>query len=793
MRTFYFMDRNANKAAKLIVIAWVFAFLHGCAGPDYMPQYFPSAETKDGKTPKVDESDNKDKIPSGSCTVSLSSTLCVILHGDNVSVGTDEKEPLCTEVGPIPIEVNGANLILRGNTFPDIPFEGHGLPAPITINAKGTGDGSKNLGKGKVDADGNITIEGFSFYINALGMVGEIPDLLLTTGKIEDLDGIDPASGEPLGANSHVKIITGTILGHLFPAADEKLFGASLFASFDGTINPPFSECKGTEAKPLATYVVKLVVDDKGEQTEAVLPGANRMEVGEAYTAQGPENVGPQFEAAAKFKIVNATTSPLEIDIPPIAGPFIIEAAEGSLLKQALPPKTPLIIKVTFRPTSENVKKSGDVNEMLVIGPDVYQLIGSATSPSGKPALTIADESGGGVAAEDILNVGNVMVSTTGRREFFMCKKVSCNGLEQPTQCVQCVDVLNNVCQLLPVDKNGKPVGEVDSACKNINPSAKDDLAIGLFGDNTLSQKQVLEIKNDGIKPLTISSIEIQDLDGAKSKNQFKVSVDSELPITLAPYSTSKTAIKITIIYEPSDILGLDGTEANVGHPVKDKAILHIVTDGGSQSIELSGATTVKEIPDMQVFFKSATGTKELKDGSQFSFRGLTTSTSDLAVPIFIKLSDSATSPLRITGVEIESGSPFEWLDAKEKIEAKPKDNRCVIPVFDEKGGQVSAISDLNPVSLLPDGFDLKPGAFNADTMPLLGCVNFHMDGDKKRQYIGLLAIQATEITSEGEPVRNSDGSIKQSNIKINLLAVINPLKGRLVFRVTQTMAAIMK
>ena len=764
-----------------------------CAGPDYMPDYFGSSEENTSDDATVPTASEGEEPATGSCTVSLTSTLCVAINGEAAKVGVEGEEPLCIAVDPIPLEINsGTNIILRGEAFPDIPFEGHGLPAPIVINGKGTTDGKENVGTGKVDKAGNIIIEDFSFFINALGMVGEVPDLILTTGATEELDGFDVIEGEPLGADGHVKFVAGTVIGHLFPAADEKLYGSSLQAVLEGTISPPLSECKGEGTKPQSSFVTKLVMDEKGGQTEALLPGSNRMETGEAFIAQGPQDIGPLYEASARFKIVNATSKPMSIDIPAIVGAFYIEAAKGGQLKQDLPSKTPLIIKVTFKPTGDNTKEAGPIEEMLTIGPDIYQLTGSAAEPSGEIGLDVVDESGKTSAAYDSLNVGDVAVSTVGRREFFSCRKIVCNGIEKLTQCVPCVDVLVNVCQLVAVDGYGNPAGVVDNKCKPINKGANDFSAIGLGEDAVTSVKMVFEIKNNGVKSLQIKSVAIQEIQGSKSSKQFRVSNPIDLPATLAPFDVSGEAIQVVVIYEPDDLLGFDGGQAVIGHKVKDKAVLRIVAEGNSKSIEIFGTTVVKKVPALQVYFKSATGMKEQPDGSEFSFRGITSETADLAVPVFIKLSDSATGPIRITKLKLISAAPFEWLDTREKIDSRPEGSRCSIPVFDAAGGQVSTVTDLKPVSLLPDGFDLKPGDYNTDNMPLFGCVNFRMGADKKRQYAGKLIISTLELANDGSPARNADGSLKQTDFGVNLLAVVNPLKGKVVFRLTQTIAAML-
>lgn len=777
----------------ILILTFAGGLLTACAGPDFMPQYFPNktkdtpAEPSPNETPEGEGGGGA----TGSCTVSLTSTLCVSIYGEFVKVGVEGEEPLCADIPPVPIEVSGQNAILRGNTFPDIPFEGHGLPAPITINAKGSGDGKDNIGQGKVDASGNIVIEDFSFFINALGMIGEVPDLTLTTGATEELEGLGVIEGSPLAADGSVKIVIGTIIGHLFPAADEKLFGASLSAVFEGSIAPALSECKGGDAKPQSTFVTEIIVGEEGKQTEALLPGSVRMEIGQAYIAEDAKDIGPQFEESARFKIVNATAKAISIDIPPILGPFVIEGVNGALLKQELPPKAPLLIEITFLPKAENVKEAGEAMEMLTIGPDVYYIVADALAATGGIGVDVVSD-GGVMSAQERLNVGEVIVTTTGRREFFTCQKKVCDGADVLTNCIPCLDVLINVCQLLPVDKSGNPIGTFDNKCNLVNPASKDQLLIGLGGGTILPATQTIEVKNSGVKPLIIESVTIEEIEGGKSKKQFKVSSQLSLPVTLEPYDINGDKLQVAVVYEPDDLIGFDGKEASVGRSVKDRAMLKISSADSDSYIELNGITSVKETPALQVYIKSATGTKEQVDGSQFAFRGLTLDTTDIAVPVFVKLSDSATNAIRVIKISVDSGSVFEWLDSKEKILSKPENTRCTVPIFDPSGGQSGIVTDLSPVSLLPNGFDLKPGAYNVDTMPLFGCVNFHMGNEKKRQYNGTLTISTEELDSTGQPVRNSDGSLKQSSMSVGLLGVINPLKGQIVFRLTQTMAGIM-
>ena len=179
-----------------VIVLLAAGFLAGCAGEDYTPVYFPPTGGDEGTTqqPTADTSARQ-------CTLSFTSQLCVTIKGDNIEVGTEGSEPLCTEVPAFPLHVSGTTVTLNGSEFPDINVEGHGLPAPITINARGDGDGAANVGTGTIDASGNIAIENFSLFIVALGIVGEVPGLTLTTGSTEELDFLPSISGSPPDAS----------------------------------------------------------------------------------------------------------------------------------------------------------------------------------------------------------------------------------------------------------------------------------------------------------------------------------------------------------------------------------------------------------------------------------------------------------------------------------------------------------------------------------------------------------------------------------------------------------------
>jgi len=205
MRThgvYSYMKHYRHIFCSLIAILAV-TFVAGC-GADKMPVYFEPPEDD-----AVADPSTSDLSDAGSCAITYESQLCVMIKGDTIEAGMDESDPLCVEVAPIPMHLSGTSIEVRGSEFPDVLVEGNGLPAPITINARGAGDGASNVGTGTVDASGNITIENFSFFIVALGMVGEIPGLTLTTGPTDELPHLPSISGSPADASGAMNLVTG--------------------------------------------------------------------------------------------------------------------------------------------------------------------------------------------------------------------------------------------------------------------------------------------------------------------------------------------------------------------------------------------------------------------------------------------------------------------------------------------------------------------------------------------------------------------------------------------------------
>ncbi|MFA4875010.1 MAG: hypothetical protein WC690_06675, partial [bacterium] len=278
---------------------------------------------------------------------------------------------------------------------------------------------------------------------------------------------------------------------------------------------------------------------------------------------------------------------------------------------------------------------------------------------------------------------------------------------------------------------------------------------------------------------------------------------ESALPIALPPFQPGykETTAYIVITYTPTDLLGSDGQQAGVGSKVTDKALLRVKTDKGEITANVSGTTAISESPALELYFKTSTGTKQVAAGSAFPFKGITSETVDMAVPLFLKAADTSTTTLRVTAISIggADAANFRLLDTKEKIASvsppSGKGLRCSLPIVDESTGQMTGESfDLNPVSIAPPGYDLAPGAFSIATMPLMGCVDFHREegSEAKKIYEGSLSIDAVELTAAGLPAQNPDGSPKKTTLSVRLLAASSPLTGQYVLRITQTMAAML-
>ena len=365
-----------------------------------------------------------------------------------------------------------------------------------------------------------------------------------------------------------------------------------------------------------------------------------------------------------------------------------------------------------------------------------------------------------------------------------------------------------------------KPIAEVDGNCDPKYPDATMLFTIDLKGSTSTSigaRKQVVAIRNTGITPLTIKDIVLEDDPDAKSKGEFQISRDAifmaasydeirsavalaledksttgvTFPVTLEPYykGVSEESLFAVITYQPRDLVGHDGTAAGIGSETTDKAVLRIVTDDASITTEILGSTSIRDVPPLELFVKTSTGTKRIDEGKSFSFKGITAETTDSAVPLFLKLADAATSPMRITGIEIsgKDAEYFELLDTPDKIASRAPDAgkgmRCTIPIVDESTGQMTGeIFDLDPIAL-GNGYDLTPGAYSEESMPLFGCINFHRDpaqAANKRLFDAKLTVTAQTLDATNNPARNPDGSFQESTYPIKVLAAINPRTGQL-------------
>jgi len=802
---------------KGIVCALLAALLFSACATDWDPVYFPAPEEEPAGT-QPDEA-----APVGECTVSFTSQLCVVIKGDNIEAGTDSAEPLCVEVSPFPIHISGAEISIIGSEFPDIKVEGHGLPAPITINAKGSGTGDSNVGRGSVDAAGNMTFENFSFFIDALGQIGEVPGLTLTTGETEELPDLASISGSPPDASGAMTLVTGTVVGHTFEAADAVLMGASLQAIFSGSIAPTLDQCAGSGG-PKSIDVKKLFINPDGEQSEEELPGGNRMEVSSGtFISEGSSDIGPQFEATAKFRLKNIGSNTLQISIPSSKGPFFISSMDA--LSKQLAPQQMMVIDVTFRPTIANAEE-GEIVEPVMIGTDAFKLAAVAKSKSGDATISVVNDDGT-LSAPDVddVEVGGLAMPANSEKEYYECDQITCGETQSFTNCRPCADRANPDCRIFSVSTTGKPIGAVDSACAPVEKDASPKLVIDLRGAAMLGAgKKIVALRNEGVLDLSVTAIALEEAPNSKSTGQFAIEQNSiyltddfeeiknaeaaTLPFTLPPYQPgfNERSAYIVVTYQPTDLTGFDGSQAGVGSAVKDKAILRITTDRGSFTAEITGETSIREIPMLELYFKTSTGVKKVENGKTFSFRDVTAETLDNAVPLFMKLSDTASAAMRVVSIRLEGEDSnfYEWLDTTEKIQSRSpptgRGKRCSIPILDPSTGQMTnELFDLNPVSLGSRGFDLAPGAFSTDTMPFFGCVNFHRDtaaldetSQSKRLFSTEVVITAQELDANSNPVKNPDGSYRQTELRGRLLAAINPISGKVVLRITQTTAAIL-
>ncbi len=780
------------------------AGLSACPGPDFMPRYFGGTEEEGAGTVSAPAT----PVKGGSCTIQFNSTLCVVLKKGDWGVGGEGQEPVCSsELPSIPIYIQGGKALLHGDEFPNLVVSGHGLPVPITINGKGKTDGKDNIGEGSVDSAGNITLNNFSIFITALSAAGKIPNLTLTTGTAEGVKELPEIHGAP-ASSANMTLVGGTVLGSVIPAADKYLLGASLQIVFKGSISPKLSECGGGgNTMPTTVQVTKITTDEQKRQHEQAIPDGTQMEVaGNILIPKTAFDVGPAFEGSSKFRVRNISKQSIPLQIPPVLGAFRIKALTGDLT-QSLSSQQAIVIQVSFHPDTKT--QAGKIREILGLGSDFFTLIGVAQQQQGIPTVHIMDATGKvGTEGTDTVRFPDLAVAAFSRSAYFQCASLMCNDIVTPTHCQPCMEAVGGQCQLLPVDGGNLPLGEVDAQCNLLRPKAKEGLSINLqagtkagpgsnFGAGAISQTIVIE--NTGTQDLTITALSIAEIAKSHSIGQFQVHPETvylgtealavgstpavTLPVTLAPHSGQKLFIVVT--YAPTDLLGTDDDQG--GNTATDQALLMVGTqsDGktGSLKIKLRGTTLVQESPPLEIHFKTVIGFKVRGDETDFPLKGITAATQNLAVPVSAKLADTASKSMRITNVELSGGDTnhFAWLDTAEKIAAIPETDRCSVGT--------------TPVAVRPNGIDMTPQAYTQQTMPLLGCVNFHRDPagtDKKRQFKTTLIVTAVPLDARKQPVKREDGSPAESRVRVTITAVIHPRTGYQVFRLTQTMSALL-
>ncbi|PIR20226.1 MAG: hypothetical protein COV45_07770 [Deltaproteobacteria bacterium CG11_big_fil_rev_8_21_14_0_20_47_16] len=769
------------------------ALLPACGGKDFIPRYFPGSETETNGSIDAPAT----PLPGGNCTIKFNASLCVVLKRGTMSYGAEGQEKLCVDdLPPIAIQVQGIKATLRGDEFPDIVVSGHGLPVPITINGKGTTDGKDNIGSGAVDSSGNITLENFSFFVAALGKTGKIPNLTLTTGVAEGTDDLPDIHGSPATGNS-MTLVGSTVLGSIIPAADKYFLDSTLQITFAGKIDPKLSECGGVgSGLPTTVQVTKITTDTDRRQHEQLIPNGTQMEVATNVLIPDTDaDVGPQFEGSSKFRIRNISKQAIPLQIPPIVGSFHIRPINGEMTG-SLPSQQSIVVQVTFRPVIKTAP--GTVTESLSLGSDYFSLVGVARLQGGVPSIHAMDSSG--KISDNTTNTlifADVPVTPATQQAYFQCTTVSCDGNATPTHCQPCLDVATQSCQLLTIDQNQLPIGEVDKSCLLLRPGAKPFQGINMMGGTMGNSTKTIVIRNTGTKELTITSVAIKDIAKSHSTAQFKVSPSAiyvgkdpsvvghtapqKLPIKLAPHSD--IAAYIVVSYTPTDLLST--ADDVVGNTALDQALLLVrVESSPSQQsttrIQLRGTTTVHEVPPLEVHFVTTTGDKIRGNDSDFPIKGIISTTENASVAVYTKLSNLAEKSMRITNVDLSGDDMgnFDWLDSSEKINAIQESERC----FTSK----------TPVAIHPNGIDLHPHGNTTDNMPLLGCVNFHRDpkkGDAKQQFETVLSVTAVDLDAKQQPAKRADGSLAESKIKILVTATINPRKGKMVFRLTQTMS----
>ncbi len=819
------------KKIRLFLLITIYIIINACGGSDYTPVYFQP------QTPQ--EANNVDpntSIATGdiNCQVMYTAQLCVLIKGDNIEVGLNSDDPLCVELDPFPIHINSNSVSIKGNEFPEFIFEGNGLPAPITINAKGNSDGSDNIATGSIASDGHMTINDLALYIDIVGTIAEIGKFTLSTSDTDNLDFLDGISGSPPNAAGAMTLVSAyTLESFNIQEADDVLLGASLHIVFSGSISPSLNECQGDTIEDKINISKIYQQPDGSSYESSIADDAILLVSNGTFIPSSNLDIGANYESTAQFKITNISSQPVEMTIPPIIGPFYIQPSNAS---NYIPSNQSIILKITFKPTINTVQESGLIQEEVTIaGKRLFIQATAIDKQSMGDIVPIDSEGQVQDKPNDYIDIGNSVLASNTQKKFFKCTEITCNDTQAWHNCMPCDERDKLNCTLLTISNDYYPLNEVTSDCQLKYPDKTPLATIDLQGNSSISldaQNQILMIRNTGVTPMTITDIRIKDILSSQSTGEFSLpkhalivstsyakikdqmsltqnntsatSSSQKLPITLPPYIAdyNTTALYIIVSYTPKDLYGANGYQAGIGNKVKDQAILEISTAEKKIESILSGTTSILDIPDMEIFIKTSSGAKQISHQMDFPIKGITAQTEDLAVPLFINISGNSQNAYRITSISItdHDASSFQWLDTKQKINSvqpeSDKGLRCSIPVMDNDSGQmIDENFNLNPVSLGSNGFLITPGMYTKETMPLFGCINFHRESSQdfsKRLYRSTINIQATQLDSNNNPAKNTDGSIITSTYSFNILAAISPFKGKYVLRITQSMAAIL-
>lgn len=736
-------NRNVTdkKMKNIASILLTLLALSGCAGEDVNPVYFPGvgAETKPSEAATPNTAAPKGDLV---CQLELTAKLCVKVKGENIG-----EVSTCSETPPIPFHIEGEKVRLKGSEFPDIQVKISikGVDTPITLNGHGTGEGTDNIGEGTWTPEGDLKINNFSFYINVLGTTAEVPGLTITTGAVEALPDLEAITGKPVQADGTTTLVSGLVLGSLFEAADKYLLGASLQATFDGKFTPPLAECITSVQGENALRIVKLRSEGEGNFVEEPLPNGDILEVSSGtFVAESPQDTGDSFTATSLFKIINDGNKPMDLQIPAEVGPFYFETK--GISKVTLQPKHEFRFGIDFRPTLETAPKAGAISTRLVLGGKLFHLNGVALARAGKIEVDLLDSAGQPLAVN---------------RESLTLPELD-----------------------LPTRQGKLWIG---------NPSEGDGVT------PSFSSQTRVALQNRGPKPLQLKKIWIEELPKSKSMGEFSLGNSLTLPLTLTPQTPAGIALQV--YYHPKDLIGWDGTEATTSLTVTDRAHLVLETDAGVSRILLVGKTKILDVPQLQAMIATATGYKTKAPMETFTFEEVTSTSENIAYPVFLKLAEASTEGFRITEFRIEGehAESFEWLDTPEKLNdrqpAAGKGKRCSIPTFDPETGQmVDEQFDLNFLPLGSQGYDLTPQTIGTDKPPLFGCINFHQGAGTEHQRIvqANLVVNAIKLDSTGKLKRNPDNSYQTTQLVIPLLAARDPVKGNMVLRIPQTMSLIL-